>query len=566
MKAENTTIENWIHRVRTGEVLLPRFQRDVVWTSLHVVNFLESVIQGNAPLGVLMILRVDADRQPFSTRPLQGTPDPSSKCNFHLLDGQQRLTALWRSMNDNYEDRTFFVHFKEDYTFYKVASEGKVGKNSSLVNDPTKQLERGCFPVRLLLPGQQTSNILKWSREATSNNQEQDRLTDMINDISNCLAKQYLPCLELAQKTSADAAIGFFVRVNTSFVKLTHYDIAVAQFEAGTSGKSDSLRDMVNELKDKVPDLTPYVDKKSDIGDMMLKITCLMQEKKPTYGNYKDLDFKRLQKDKDDLFKGVEWTVNFMRREKILDGRRLPSAVPLRVLPALHQYVPSKGDEKGSADSLIRRYLWRAFSTDWYEKQANSRLYDDFMALKKAMKDKSFEVKATSEGIEETVFDSRLPTWQALKNELWPKSRGIKKRAILAICLRKGAKDIASNEEISDTNIGKREYHHVFPQGLFTKHGDSGSPANRALNCILIEEFTNKSWRKSWPGKYLIERMKNASEKEVRDRLESHLLPTDIVLGAKQDAGDSLKGVYDKFLTVRAKFVAKEMRKLCGEE
>lgn len=532
-----------------------------------MLDFLNSVIQDNdAPLGVLMALRVDANNQPFKTRPLHGTLDSSRKCNFHLLDGQQRLTALWRSMNDDYEDRTFFVYFKEDFTFNKVASEAKVGKNSSWVNDPIKQLERRCFPIRLLLPVQeQISDIMKWSEDATSNNQEQKALMEMIDKIGKRLTKQLLPYLELSQQTSADDAIDYFISVNTSFVKLTPYDIAVAQFEAETSETSDSLRDMADELKDEVSDLAHYVNKKSDIGDMMLKIACLMQGKKPTYGNYKKLDFKRLQKDKGTLFKGVQWAVDFVKGEKILDGRRLPSAVPLRVLPALHQYVPSKGDEKGNAHNLIRQYLWRAFSTDWYEKQANSRLYDDFIALRDAMNDKSFEVKATTEGIEKTVFDSCLPEWQALKNELWPKGSGIKKRAILAICLRKGAKDIASNEEISDTNIGKREYHHVFPQGLFTKHRDSESP-ERALNCILIEEFTNKSWRKSWPGEYLIERMKNANEKEVRDRLESHLLPTDIVLGAKQDTGDSLKEVYDKFLTERARLVEKEMRKLCGEK
>ena len=34
-------------------------------------------------------------------------PDSGEKVNEQLLDGQQRLTALWRSLRDKYEDRTY---------------------------------------------------------------------------------------------------------------------------------------------------------------------------------------------------------------------------------------------------------------------------------------------------------------------------------------------------------------------------------------------------------------------------------------------------------------------------
>jgi hypothetical protein len=36
--------------------------------------------------------------------------DNGTKVLEHLLDGQQRLTALWRVLHNNYEDETYFVY------------------------------------------------------------------------------------------------------------------------------------------------------------------------------------------------------------------------------------------------------------------------------------------------------------------------------------------------------------------------------------------------------------------------------------------------------------------------
>ena len=56
--------------------------------------------------------------------------------------------------------------------------------------------------------------------------------------------------------------------------------------------------------------------------------------------------------------------------------------------------------------------------------------------------------------------------------------------------------------------------------------------ANYALNCMLLEPYTNREWAKKWPGDYLIE-MVNDSEKhwdnpeeEVEKRLDTHLIPS----------------------------------------
>ena len=101
VQTENKTIEDWLDDIKKGVVRLPRFQRKESWNYRHVENFLNTVIFHDRPIGVLLTLEVDPNNQPFKTRPLEGTDDNGEKCRIHLLDGQQRLTALWKALFAN---------------------------------------------------------------------------------------------------------------------------------------------------------------------------------------------------------------------------------------------------------------------------------------------------------------------------------------------------------------------------------------------------------------------------------------------------------------------------------
>ena len=74
--------------------------------------YLTTVLRG-LPSGAALILEVGDDEK-FSSRTMVDAPDSGEKLNEQLLDGQQRLTALWRSLRDKYEDRTYLVGFEED--------------------------------------------------------------------------------------------------------------------------------------------------------------------------------------------------------------------------------------------------------------------------------------------------------------------------------------------------------------------------------------------------------------------------------------------------------------------
>jgi uncharacterized protein with ParB-like and HNH nuclease domain len=97
MEARNRKLEEWYGKVKRGEIKLPRFQRFEAWDRQRISSLLETVIK-NLPLGITLVLEV-GEEEKFISRHLETAPEKGTKAYEHLLDGQQRLTALSRAFH-----------------------------------------------------------------------------------------------------------------------------------------------------------------------------------------------------------------------------------------------------------------------------------------------------------------------------------------------------------------------------------------------------------------------------------------------------------------------------------
>lgn len=109
--------------------------------------------------------------------------------------------------------------------------------------------------------------------------------------------------------------------------------------------------------------------------------------------------------------------------------------------------------------------------------------------------------------------------------------------------------------------MGRRDYHHLFPDHYLTEAGVDHGRIYNALNCSLITWQTNRMIGAKAPLVYLRERVEKADlgEAEIRRRLESHLIPWD---GFAANAADIPKS-YDDFLEARSVVVAGYLQTLC---
>ena len=108
MEARTKTVEDWFSMIREGQLTLPRFQRFEAWRPIQIEGVLENILRvPSLPIGALLVLEV-GDKELFHSRPISGAPGPKGMPQMNLLDGQQRMTALWRALTDDYDEFTVF--------------------------------------------------------------------------------------------------------------------------------------------------------------------------------------------------------------------------------------------------------------------------------------------------------------------------------------------------------------------------------------------------------------------------------------------------------------------------
>ena len=180
MEARNRNLKDWYGKIQRGEIKLPRFQRYEAWDRHRICSLIETVIH-NLPLGITLVLEVNVNDEKFISRFLHTAPEENDLVLEHLLDGQQRLTALWRAFHNNYELETFFIYLKEfdNYdldedredmsVFFRGRYIKKNGDKYPLWCDaPAQCLRRGFIPTHLLKPEDIQVQIDDWINRATA--------------------------------------------------------------------------------------------------------------------------------------------------------------------------------------------------------------------------------------------------------------------------------------------------------------------------------------------------------------------------------------------------------------
>lgn len=584
MEARNRKLEDWYGKIKRGEIKLPRFQRFEAWDRHRICSLIETVVH-NLPLGITLVLEVDVNDEKFISRFLVTAPKESNRILEHLLDGQQRLTALWRAFHNNYDWETYFIYIKEfdnydkdedqeDMTvFFRGRWVKKNGEKYPLwCDDPAQCLKRGFIPTHLLKPEDMQSDIDEWINDATQQLRPKDdiekleqfleykkAISDKIKDLRAVVTNYNLPYLSLPSQTDKSVALNVFVNMNTNSKPLSTYDIIVAEVE---SVMGQSLHDLQDAMDEEDPNLAKY----SDLSDMILTTSALLQNALPNQRGAWDMN-KRIMVEKWDVMKlGLKRMAEFLKNEGVYDRQRLPTNAVLAAIAALYANIPESGDKRGQDELLLKKYLWYSFFTDRYENSAATRAYADFIALRKVICRENHD-DGTSYGIEDIpIFkEHALVETEELLTAEWPKRATIRGRGILALACRLGAFDFSTGERLDVGNIEQRHYHHIYPDALLK---EAGINSFLALNCALISDKTNISIGRKDPLEYMKDRYQWTSEEIVSERLRSHLIPIkELANGGYEGLSDEqkvekLEHDFDAFIRYRADLIIKAVKLL----
>ncbi len=592
LKYDHQPIGEWLEEINAGKIALPRFQRSYVWTDKQVTELIYALLS-ERPVGSLLLVEHNGSEGNFAPRSFfevhgNGEKEELENCEKLVLDGQQRLTSLWRALKPKDSEQYYFIKVK-DWADDKLEMEKleddvpiyREKKASRMVKDPELAKENNLCPVWILgldLVTQEEDALHTWCLKACKDKgTEARKLWRKIGqNFAEKLRNRSLWFMNLPKEVSREEAIDIYIKTNKSSAIIKSFDIAVAEYDR----EGESLRDEILSWASQISAVERFFGEDeqkmvSGVGEMILKIACLKNGITPTEKNYISLSVISHLRDPDNfsLIKdGLEWAFNLFGEKKIWYRKHLPSYIPLQVLPALHcQYKNIKNaDHEGLARDLIHKYVWRAFSSDRYGRTANTKLREDYAQL--------FEALGSIAECGGDVLASKKPNIPIFKDDVTlptkdrlcdfhdpikpPTSRDSLAKSLSVIGLQNGAEDFATGEKISKTTIFNREQHHLFPRSFLHGNGLSKTEISHGLNFALVGAKTNKKLAAKSPIEYLKERYahnKLLKEKDMRKRLESHMIPYDSL----KDAGtQNVKANYRKFIEVRAGMYADEIKQL----
>ena len=240
-------LSNILTEIGTGSIQLPDFQRDWRWDDYRIRSLLASVSQA-FPIGAVLTLAVGG-KNSLKPRPIEGVEDAETP-NTLILDGQQRLTALFQSLKSEQGAYTLNAKGKPITRYYYLDMEkclnDEIDREKAVLScrenrrvqrehgeiidiaSPEMEYKNSMFPVNKIFDSDDWGDEYKdyWQKDPSKR-----KLFNIFNREVIERFKQYnLPIIHLLENTPREAVCLIFEKVNTRGVTLTVFELLTASF------------------------------------------------------------------------------------------------------------------------------------------------------------------------------------------------------------------------------------------------------------------------------------------------------------------------------------------------
>ncbi|CCH85634.1 protein of unknown function [Modestobacter italicus] len=215
--------------------MLPDFQRDFKWTDKDVVALLATVLSG-WPIGSLML--VEGPPSFFQVRSFEAAPaaEDARSVVFTVLDGQQRLTALYHSLYGKGDFR-YALHLDKlgEATVDDLEDALQAHSIADWVRSfmrPVEQGEQRIVPMTAL---RSPADFFAW-RDSVVATLPSSHRTEWVGSIDRLyrrllsgVDRYTIPSIIVGSSIAAEAIARIFERVNQTGWKLSTFDLMVAK-------------------------------------------------------------------------------------------------------------------------------------------------------------------------------------------------------------------------------------------------------------------------------------------------------------------------------------------------
>lgn len=525
---QSLTFSNLMSGIEKGNVKIPQFQRDFVWSKDKSAKLLDSIVKGY-PIGTFIFWKTKEELR--TLRNLGGLDLPATpKGDFieYVLDGQQRLTTLFASLKGlkiKREDR------EDDYSAFKIDLEAKEDDPIVLTGSADTNHHK-VIKLHDLLYGK-LKMLFKYPEPLQDKIQE---YKDRIN--------AYQFSAVLIKEAPIDVATEIFTRLNVGGKPLTVFEIMVAK--TFDSKRNFDLAEKFDELSAEL-DTVDYGTLPESVVLQTISILLVKECRK------KDI-LKLSRKKVVDIWlaaaDAIKSAVDYLRNTyRIPVSQLLP--YPNFVVPIAYYFHNKKRKPTGKYHDYLQDFFWRAALGGRYSQSVESRLAQDVRKI-------------------DTIINGRLPKYEwavdisadFVETNGWFSVGRAYIKALLCILAYREPKSFVDNSIVRISNdwlkqANSRNYHHFFPKSYLKKKGEEEYFINHIANITIVDDFLNKrEIRAQPPSKYMKKFLKQ--NKKLSQCMKTHLINVDS-FGVFEDD-------YDKFFKKRCDAFSRELKKRIIEQ
>ena len=521
-------IKTLIDQVSDGRIKVPTFQRREIWTTQQVLDLLDSIRHGY-PLGSLLLWRTD--QQLKSERNIGGFDLPNTPVRTprdYVLDGQQRITALFATMSRSPEqlgDRYQVLYDLMGKEF--VAYSTQHGPEFIPIN--------GIFDP----------HGFRALQDRIHRSENPEELENELDGLYETLRNYEVPVVVTIDTKIEDVGI-IFERINRRGTRLTLFDLMVA----ATWGEGDDEFNLREQI-----DLVTRALSDQDFDDLdgttvlrcmsAIEHTSARRDRIESLRNQTTANLRLLiERTRESLKRAIDFLTSAVNVQSF---EFLPYE---RQLVAITHFMSRNGRIGDRDNEALKRWFWLTSFTERYRRGGEAQFDEDLASLLRVPRDRQ---------VLEDRFGSP-PEYDFFINTEFRRSSAaaLAFASLLAhrrpVNLTNGA---AIDVGTALSSFNRKEFHHIFPRKILRDAGTESSLADSLGNICMLASSENKGLGSQPPSRYLTNIRNKIGAEAFDQRMEANLIPPDATAAAMEDD-------YGRFLRARAQWLERTVRNLVG--
>lgn len=498
--AESISIRSIINKVISGEIRIPSFQRNYVWTSQQVAFLLDSLYKG-IPIGNIFLwktsekLKIEKDFGNFSL------PDPEKDYPIkYVLDGQQRLTSLFTVFQNLLEPTKMNHNWLEIYFDYR-ADENMQDSIFIPLMESEVDIDRH-FPMSAMF------DSVKYRRATSEINEE---FIEDIDKIQERFKEVMIPVQEIETEDKGKVAI-VFERINRAGTELDTFQLLTAWSWSSEFDLQDEIDNLVDELE-----VFGFGDISED-KDLLLKCCSgvILGEASPQ--SIMSLNGEEVRGNFEKIKTGIKGTIDFLQKELNIESIKVMPYTSM-IVSLTRFFATDKKNGVLYTDKQRRellRWFWRACFSRRYTSGVTQKHKQDLESMDKLKQD---ETQIISD------FECSVSTGFFMENQF--NLGSVNTKTYIILLANKCPRSFISGAKVDlrDVlkNASRNEFHHIFPKNYLKGLGKSRKEINVLANLCFLNSADNQIIKDKAPLKY----KKLLPTDRLEEILESHFCPTD---------------------------------------